>query len=82
MNNWIEKIEARMKVGDLPSDFGKLQAQKSMESLNSTIHDILFGNQDDLDSYQALDSYQFNERFIKSIKNREKQKSYEIKDLD
>ncbi len=72
----MEKNEA-MKVGNLPVNFGEIQAKKSMESLNNIIDDILQGDQEDSD-----DSYQFNESFIKTIKDREKQKSIEITDLN
>lgn len=61
-----------MKVGNLPVNFGEIQAKKSMESLNNIIDDILQGDQEDSD-----DSYPFNESFIKTIKDREKQKSIE-----
>ncbi len=76
MNKWMQKNEAIMRVGNLPLDFGETQAKKSMEPLNNTIHDILYGDQ------EKLDSYQFNEHFIKSVKDREKQKSIEINDLN
>ncbi|RAP45764.1 MAG: hypothetical protein BZ134_00130 [Methanosphaera sp. SHI1033] len=76
MTKWMEKNEA-MKVGNLPVNFGEIQAKKSMESLNNIIDDILQGDQEDSD-----DSYQFNESFIKTIKDREKQKSIEITDLN
>ena len=72
----MQKNEAIMRVGNLPLDFGETQAKKSMEPLNNTIHDILYGDQ------EKLDSYQFNEHFIKSVKDREKQKSIEINDLN
>lgn len=65
------------KVGNLPVDFGEKEAEKSMESLNKKVNDILQGDQEDSD-----DSYQFNESFIKTIKDREKQKSIEITDLN
>lgn len=64
------------RVGNLPLDFGETQAKKSMESLNNTIHDILYEDQ------EKDDSYHFNEPFIKSVKDREKQKSIEINDLN
>lgn len=76
MTKWMEKNEA-MKVGNLPVNFGEIQAKKSMESLNQIINDILHEDQEDSD-----DSYQFNESFIKTIKDREKQKSIEITDLN
>lgn len=76
MTKWMEKNEA-MKVGNLPVNFGEIQAKKSMESLNNIIDDILHEDQEDSD-----DSYQFNESFIKTIKDREKQKSIEITDLN
>lgn len=72
----MEKNEA-MKVGNLPVNFGETQAKKSMESLNQIINDILHEDQED-----SNDSDQFNESFIKSIKNSEKQKSIEITDLN
>lgn len=76
MTKWMEKNEA-MKVGNLPVNFGETQAKKSMESLNQIINDILHEDQED-----SNDSDQFNESFIKSIKNSEKQKSIEITDLN
>ncbi len=65
----MQKKEDIKKVGNLPLDFGETRAKKSMEPLNNTIHDILYGDQ------KKLDSYHFNEHFIKSVKDREKQKS-------
>ena len=76
INNCMKKNEA-MKVGNLPVNFGETQAKKSMESLNQIINDILYEDQED-----SNDSGQFNESFIKSIKNTEKQESIEIKDLN
>ena len=72
----MKKNEA-MKVGNLPVNFGETQAKKSMESLNQIINDILHEDQED-----SNDSDQFNESFIKSIKNTEKQESIEIKELN
>lgn len=65
------------KVGNLPVDFGEKEAEKSMESLNQIINDILHEDQED-----SNDSDKYNESFIKSIKNTEKQESIEIKDLN
>lgn len=76
MTKWIEKNEAILNIGNLPMNFGESQAKKSMEPLNNTIHDILYGDQDDLDSYE------FNESFIKNIKDTEKEESIEIADLN
>lgn len=64
------------RVGNLPLDYGETQAKKTMERLENTIHDILHGDQ------EKLDSYHFTEPFIKSVKDREKQKSIEINDLN
>lgn len=72
----LPHLEKGKRVGNLPLDFGETQAKKSMEQLNNTIHDILYGDQ------EKLDSYHFNEPFIKSVKDREKQKSIEINDLN
>ena len=65
------------KVGNLPVDFGEKEAEKSMESLNKIINDILHEDQED-----SNDSDKYNESFIKSIKNTEKHESIEIKDLN
>lgn len=76
-NKIFEKEQDRLKVGNLPVNFGETQAKKSMESLNQMINDILHEDQED-----SNDSYKYNESFIKSIKNTEKQESIEIKDLN
>lgn len=76
INNCMKKNEA-MKVGNLPVNFGEKEAEKSMESLNQIINDILHEDQED-----SNDSDKYNESFIKSIKNSEKQKSIEIKELN
>lgn len=59
-----------LRVGNLPLDFGEIQAKKAMKPLNNTIHDILYGDQ------EKLDFYHFNEHFVKSVKDREKTKIY------
>lgn len=74
ITNCMKKNET-MKVGNLPVDFGEKEAKKSMKSLNNIIDDILHGDHED--SNEA-----FNESFIKTIKDREKQKSIEITDLN
>lgn len=76
MNKWIENNEAVMRVGNLPLDFGEIQAKKSMESLNKTINEIL-SEEDDIP-----DSYEFKDSFVKSVKDRENQKSVELDNLD
>lgn len=70
-------INKLRNVGNLPLDFGEKEAEKSMESLNKIINDILHEDQED-----SNDSDKYNESFIKSIKNTEKQKSIEIKELN
>lgn len=76
-NKIFEKEQDRLKVGNLPVNFGETQAKKSMESLNQIINDILHEGQED-----SNDSDKYNESFIKTIKAREKQKSIEITDLN
>lgn len=61
---------------ELPKNYGEIMAKRSMELLNNMIHDIVNGNQ------EKLDSHHFNEPFIKSVKDREKQKSIETNDLN
>lgn len=70
-------INKLRNVGNLPLDFGEKEAEKSMESLNQIINELLQETQED-----SHDSDQVNESFIKSIKNTEKQESIEIKDLN
>lgn len=70
----LPHLEKGKRVGNLLLDFGETQAKKSMEQLNNTIHDILYEDQEKSDSY--------HESFIKSVKDREKQKSIEINDLN
>lgn len=76
MKKWIEDNEEKMRVGNLPLDFGKIQAKKSMESLNNTINKIL------CEEENMPDSYEFKESFVKSVKDRENQESIELKNLD
>lgn len=76
MKKWVENNEAEKKVGNLPLDFGEIQAKKSMESLNKTINEIL-SEEDDI-----LDSHEFKDSFVKSVKDRENQKSVELDNLD
>ena len=76
MNKLVEKDGSVMGVGSLPIDEGELRVKKTMKPLNNTIHEILCGDDDNLDSYE------FNDRFVQSIKDRQKQELYEINDLD
>ena len=76
MKKWIEDNEEKMRVGDLPLDFGEVQARKSMESLNNIINEILSEEGD------IPDSYEFKDSFVKSVKDRENQKSVELENLD
>ena len=76
MNKWIENNETGKRVGDLPLDFGEVQAKKTMESLIKTINEIL-SEEDDIP-----DSYEFKGSFVKSVKDRENQKSVELGNLD